>query len=448
MGNPKAFLTIPRQEAGYRPIHDRIADFGEVEQTLNTGERKLQASRCMDCGVPFCHWACPLGNRSPEFQDALFRGKWKEAYEILTLTNDFPEFTGRICPALCEKSCVLKLSLNAPVTIRENEAAIIESAFREGYVQPQSYPRNGMKVAVVGSGPAGLAAANQLNRKGYEVTVFEKQEYIGGLLRFGIPNFKLHKPIIDRRLQIMEAEGVAFKTNVDIDLNHLPDGFDAYCVCVGTPQARDLAVPGRDLKGIHFAMEFLAQQNRVLAGQTFAEKDRISARGKHVLVIGGGDTGSDCIGTSHRQGAIDVIQIEIMPKPPVGDNPNTPWPQWLVVLRTSSSHEEGCVRRWNLSSTRFLGKSGRVCGVEVEEVEWLPAKPGERPQMHLTGRKEIIKADLVLLAMGFLKPELPTFPEHVFVAGDAVTGPSLVVRCIDSGRKVAQKIDDYLRGKQ
>lgn len=324
MGNPKAFLTVPRQEAGYRPVHDRIMDFSEVEQTLNTSERKLQASRCMDCGVPFCHWACPLGNRPPEFQDAMYKGKWKEAYEILTGTNDFPEFTGRICPALCEKSCVLKLSMDAPVTIREDEAAIIEAAFREGYVQPRQYERNGKSVAVIGSGPAGLAAANQLNRRGYAVTVFEKLEYVGGLLRFGIPNFKLSKSVIDRRVAVMEAEGITFKVNADIDVTNLPEGFDAYCICTGTPQARDLNIPGRELKGIHFAMEMLAQQNRVLAGQRIPEEERITAKGKHVLVIGGGDTGSDCIGTSNRQGALSVTQIEIMPKPPVGYNPNTP----------------------------------------------------------------------------------------------------------------------------
>ena len=284
MGNPKAFLTVPRQEAGYRPVHDRIMDFSEVEQTLNTSERKLQASRCMDCGVPFCHWACPLGNRPPEFQDAMYKGKWKEAYEILTGTNDFPEFTGRICPALCEKSCVLKLSMDAPVTIREDEAAIIEAAFREGYVQPRQYERNGKSVAVIGSGPAGLAAANQLNRRGYTVTVFEKLEYVGGLLRFGIPNFKLSKSVIDRRVAVMEAEGITFKVNADIDVTNLPEGFDAYCICTGTPQARDLNIPGRELKGIHFAMEMLAQQNRVLAGQRIPEEERITAKGKHVLV--------------------------------------------------------------------------------------------------------------------------------------------------------------------
>lgn len=445
MGNPKAFLTISRQEAGYRPVHDRINDFGEVEQTLNTSDRKLQASRCMDCGVPFCHWACPLGNRPPEFQDALYKGKWEEAYEILSQTNDFPEFTGRICPALCEKSCVLKLAIDAPVTIREDEAAIIEAAFREGYVKPKTYPRNGKKVAVVGSGPAGMAAANQLNRIGYEVTVFEKDESVGGLLRFGIPNFKLNKAIIDRRIEIMKAEGVIFKTNSPVDMKHLPEGFDAYCICTGTPQARDLDIPGRNLKGIHFALEMLAQQNRILGGQTFGKEERINAKGKHVVVIGGGDTGSDCIGTSNRQGATNVTQIEIMPKPPVGHNPTTPWPQWPVILKTSSSHEEGCTRRWCLTSNRFIGtKDGRVCGVEVEEVEWVPNPDGGRPVMRPTGKKETLKADLVLLAMGFLKPQQPAFASNVFVAGDAATGASLVVRCIAGGRKAAQDINAYL----
>lgn len=445
MGNPKAFLTVPRQDAGCRPIHERIADFGEVEQTLNTSDRRLQASRCMDCGVPFCHWACPLGNRPPEFQDAIYKGEWKMAYEILTATNDFPEFTGRICPALCEKSCVLKLSMNAPVTIREDECSVIEAAFREGYVQPREFERNGKKVAVIGSGPAGLAAANQLNHRGYEVTVYEKDEYPGGLLRFGIPNFKLQKTVIDRRIKVMQAEGITFKTNTPVDVEKLPAGYDAYCICTGTPTARDLKVPGRDLKGVHFALELLSQQNRVLAGQTFSAKERVTAKGKRVLVIGGGDTGSDCIGTSHRQGAVSVTQIEIMPKPPVGSNPNTPWPQWPVVLKTSSSHEEGCERRWLLTTNKFIGtKDNRVCGAEVEEVEWKPNPDGGRPIMVPTGKKETIECDIVFLAMGFLRPEQPKFAENVFVAGDAATGASLVVRCIAGGRKAAQQIDAYL----
>ena len=340
---------------------------------------------------------------------------------------------------------MLKLAIDAPVTIREDEAAIIEAAFREGYIKPRTYPRNGKKVAVVGSGPAGMAAANQLNRMGYEVTVFEKDEYVGGLLRFGIPNFKLNKAIIDRRVDIMAAEGITFKTSTPVDVEHLPEGFDAYCICTGTPQARDLDIPGRDLKGIHFALEMLAQQNRVLGGQAFSKEERINAKGKHVLVIGGGDTGSDCIGTSNRQGAASITQIEIMPKPPVGHNPATPWPQWPVVLKTSSSHEEGCTRRWSLTSNRFIGtKDGRVCGVEVEEVEWIPSPDGGRPAMRPTGKKETLKADLVLLAMGFLKPQQPAFASNVFVAGDAATGASLVVRCIAGGRKAAQDINAYL----
>ncbi len=445
MGDPKAFLNIPRQEAGYRPIHERITDFSQVEQTLNSHDRKLQASRCMDCGVPFCHWACPLGNKDPEFQDALYRGKWREAYQILNSTNDFPEFTGRICPALCEKSCVLKLSCDEPVTIRENEAAIAEAAFREGYITPCQPERNGKKVAVIGSGPAGLSVAVRLNAKGYEVTIFDSKPMPGGLLRYGIPNFKLDKAVIDRRMKILKAEGILFEMGVRVDVQKLPAGFDAYAICTGTPTARDLSIPGRELKGIYFALDMLAQQNRILDGETFPKDRLVNAKGKRVLVIGGGDTGSDCIGTSIRQGAKSVTQIEIMPQPPIGHNPNTPWPQWPVVLKTTSSHEEGCTRRWSLASNRFIGKNGNVCGVEVEEVEWVPAADGGRPTMKPTGKKEIIEADMVLLAMGFLKPEQPSFAENVFVAGDAAHGASLVVRALADGRRVAQKISEYLQ---
>lgn len=448
MGDPKSFLTIPRQEAGYRPIHERIADFGEVEQTLNTSDRRRQASRCMDCGVPFCHWACPLGNCQPEFQDALYRGKWKEAYDILSSTNDFPEFTGRICPALCEKSCVLNLTIHQPVTIREDECAIIEMAFQEGYVKPRNITRNTQNVAVIGSGPSGLSAANQLNRRGYKVTVFEKDEMLGGLLRFGIPNFKLQKSVIDRRIRIMQEEGIEFKTQAKVDLPQLPEGFDAYVICTGTPQARDLNIPGRESKGVHFALELLSQQNRVLAGEVFNDEERITAKGKNVLVIGGGDTGSDCIGTSNRQGALSVTQIEIMPKPPVGHNDATPWPQWPIILKTSSSHEEGCTRRWSLASNRFLAdEDGHVKGVEVETVEWKPNSEGGRPIMQPTGQKEIIETDMVLLAMGFLRQEHPQYPENVFIAGDAATGASLVVKCIAQGKKAAQEVHQYLQGK-
>ena len=443
MGDSKAFLNIPRQEAGYRPIHERITDFSQVEQTLNSHDRKLQASRCMECGVPSAigHVRWATSNRS--FKTHSAKGKWREAYQVLNETNDFPEFTGRICPALCEKSCVLKLSCDAPVTIRENEAAIAEAAFREGYIVPVRPERNGWKIAVIGAGPAGLSVAARLNACGYEVTIFDSKPMPGGLLRYGIPNFKLPKEVIDRRMNVLKAEGIRFEMGVCIDMQKLPAGFDAYAVCTGTPTARDLTIPGRELKGIYFALDMLAQQNRILDGETFPKEQLVNARGKRVLVIGGGDTGSDCIGTSIRQGATSVTQIEIMPQPPVGHNDATPWPQWPVVLKTTSSHEEGCTRRWSLASNRFISKNGKVCGVEVEEVEWLPAKDGGRPTMKPTGKKEVIEADMVLLAMGFLKPEQPTFAENVFVAGDAANGASLVVRALADGRKVARRIDQY-----
>ena len=447
MGDPKAFLNIPRHEAGYRPVHERVTDFSEVEQTLNTSDRKLQASRCMDCGVPFCHWACPLGNKQPEWQDALYKGKWREAYQILSATCDFPEFTGRICPALCEKSCVLKLSCDEPVTIRENEAAIVETAFREGYITPVTPIRNGKRVAVIGAGPAGLTVANRLNRSGHTVTVFDKAAAPGGLLRYGI---KLNKIIIDRRMKLLAAEGIEFRMNTNFDTNQLTSdnhdsNFDAYCICTGAETPRDLNIPGRELKGIHFALEMLSQQNRIIEGETFPKEALVNAKDKKVLVIGGGDTGSDCIGTSIRQGAASVTQIEIMPKPPVAYNPATPWPQWPVVLKTTSSHEEGCIRRWSLASNRFIGKNGKVTGVEVEEVEWIPATGDGRPTMKPTGKKETIEADMVLLAMGFLRPEQPKFAGNVFMAGDASTGASLVVRAMASGRAAAAEIERHLK---
>lgn len=448
METSKAFLNIPRQEAGYRPVEDRITDFSQVEQTLNSRDRKLQASRCMDCGVPFCHWACPLGNKDPEFQAALSQGKWEMAYRILSQTNDFPEFTGRICPALCEKSCVLKLSFDAPVTIRENEAAIAEAAFREGYIQPQQPVRNGKRVAVIGAGPAGLSTAVRLNAQGFEVTIFDKNPMPGGLLRYGIPNFKLPKEIIDRRMKLLKKEGIHMEMGVTVDVEKLPEGFDAYALCTGTPEARDLNIPGRELKGIYFALDMLAQQNRILDGETFSKEQLVNARGKKVLVIGGGDTGSDCIGTSIRQGAVSVTQIEIMPKPPVGHNPATPWPQWPVVLKTTSSHEEGCTRRWSLNSTKFIGRNGRVTGVEVEEVEWITDTDSGRPVMKATGKKEIIEADMVLLAMGFLKPRHPELPSNVVIAGDAATGASLVVKCLADGRRAAKDIEQMLSEKE
>jgi len=447
MGNPKAFLTVPRKDAGYRPIHERVKDFSEVEQTLNTKDRQEQASRCMDCGVPFCHWACPLGNKDPEWNDALYRGEWEVAYKILKKTNDFPEFTGRICPALCEKSCVLYLTTGNAVTNRENECAIAERAFLEGYVTIEHPERNGKKVAVIGAGPAGLAAANQLNYKGYEVTVFDKNEAAGGLLRYGIPNFKLDKHIIDRRIKVMEAEGVKFVYGQTINAEEFVKNgeYDAYVVSTGTPQARDINIPGRELKGVHLALELLSQQNRVLAGMEFGKDERVTAKDKDVLVIGGGDTGSDCIGTSHRQGAKSVTQIEIMPQPPVGHNPSTPWPNWPVIMKTTSSHEEGCTRRWNINTLEFIGKNGKLTGVKVQPIDWKPNPEGGRPIMVEAGEVEIIKADIVFLAMGFIKPQQPAFPENVFVAGDAASGASIVVRAIASGRKTAEAIDAYFK---
>src|SRR5574344_324186 len=449
MGNPKAFLTIPRQDAGHRPIHERVADFGEVEQTLNESERILQASRCMDCGVPFCHWACPLGNKQPEWQDAVFKGEWELAYKLLIETNDFPEFTGRVCPALCEKSCILNHCIEAPVTIRENECSIIEKAFRESYVHPVKYARNGKKVAVIGAGPAGMSAAVQLNKKGYEVTLIDKMSAAGGLIRYGIPNFKLAKYVIDRRQNWMEQEGIHFQYNTIVDLNKLPEGYDAYVVSTGTPVARDLKIPGREYKGVYLALELLSQQNRIIEGEEFSKEELVSAKGKKVLVIGGGDTGSDCIGTCNRQGCKSVTQIEIMPKPPVGYNPATPWPAWPQILKTTTSHEEGCERRWSLASNRFIDDgNGNLTGDEVEEVEWIPSPDGGCSKMQLTGVKEVIECDMVLLAMGFLKPEHPKYADNVFVAGDAKSGATLVVRAIADGRKVAADIDNYFKNKQ
>jgi len=466
MGNPKAFLTIHRQEAGYRPINDRIHDFGEVEQTLNTHQRREQASRCMDCGVPFCHWACPLGNKAPEWNDALYKGDWQLAFQLLSTTNPFPEFTGRICPALCEKACVLNRFNHEPTTNREDECAIIEAAFREGYIQPRTdIKRNGKKVAVVGAGPAGLSAAHYLNQMGYSVTVLEKNEAAGGLLRYGIPNFKLNKSVIDRRIELMEQEGIEFRFNEELRIKNeeLPaDGtavadsslftlhsslkdYDAVVIATGTPTARDLKAPGRELKGVHFALELLSQQNRVLAGMEFSSDERITAKDKDVLVIGGGDTGSDCIGTAHRQGCKSVTQIEIMPRPVEGpEDPQNPWPNWPRTLKTTSSHEEGCTRRWNINTLEFLGENGKLTGVKIQPIDWKPNPEGGRPLMVEAGEPAGIKAELVLLAMGFLKPEHPEYPDNVFICGDAANGASLVVRAMASGRDAAKKVNEYL----
>jgi glutamate synthase (NADPH/NADH) small chain len=474
MGDPRGFMKVPRVEAGYRPAKERVFDFGEVEQTLNKKDRKLQASRCMDCGVPFCNWGCPVGSKIPEWQDALYRDNLEEAYYILHSTNSFPEITGRICPAPCEKSCVLAIH-EEPVTIRENECSTVEQAFEAGIIRanPPKF-RTGKKVAVIGSGPAGLSAADLLNRAGHHVTVFEKNDAIGGLLRYGIPDFKLNKRVIDRRLEIFVDEGIDFKTNVtvgvDISKDELLEKFDAVLLAVGAEQPRDLPVEGRDLDGVHFAMDFLTQQNKVVAGKTIPAKKRISAKDKHVLVIGGGDTGSDCVGTSNRQQAKSVTQIEILPKPPEKRESNNPWPYWPNTLRSSSSHEEGCERRWSLSTKRFIGENGKLKQTEVVQVEWAKDENGRWKMNEVEGTTQLLDTDLVLLSMGFTQPvhnglldalgveydprgnvkvdEMKqTTVEKIFAAGDAEKGASLVVHAIEAGKVAARGVDAFLRAE-
>ena len=471
MSDPNGFLKIRRKDAGNRPLNERITDFSEVEQVLNSEDRMLQAARCMDCGVPFCHWSCPVDNLIPEWNDLLYKGDWKGAYMRLAATNNFPEFTGRICPASCEHACVLNIN-QEPVTIRENEVAIVEKAFAEGYVKPEPpLVRTGKKVAVIGSGPSGMAAADLLNKAGHWVTLFEKDEKAGGLLRFGIPDFKLSKATIDRRLNLMIQEGLIVKTGVnigkDISGQEIIDQFDSVCIAVGAMHPRDLKAEGRELNGIHYAMDFLTTQNRVNNGLIAIAENQISARGKKVLVIGGGDTGSDCVGTSIRQKATSVMQIEIMPKPPLTRADDNPWPYFGKVLKTSTSHEEGCERFWSLSTVRFIGADNQIAGVEVEEVEWV-YKDSRHSMEVIPGTRRIIEADLVLLAMGFVHPVIEgllseleieltqrnnikvssnhsTNRQKVFAAGDSVSGASLVVNAIASGRKVAKEIDRFLR---
>jgi glutamate synthase (NADPH/NADH) small chain len=472
MGNPKGFMTIERKPAGYRPKNERVGDYSEVEQVLDEKDRKDQASRCMDCGIPFCQWGCPVMNNMPEWQDAIYRGNWEEAIDILHETNNFPEFTGRICPAPCEHACTLNIH-EEPVTIRENECAAADQAFARGLIKPQVPKiRSGKKVAVIGSGPAGLACADLLNKWGHTVTVFEKDEAAGGLLRFGIPDFKLNKNVIDRRLNILIQEGLQIETNchvgIDIKGSELLKKYDAVVLAIGAMKPRDLSVEGRDLKGVHYAMDFLTQQNRVLSGATFSEEERILATGKDVLVIGGGDTGSDCVGTSVRHGASSVHQIEILPKPPEKRESNNPWPYWANTLRTSSSHEEGCERSWLLNTTRLIGdKKGNVKGAEVVEVQW-KKENGKFKMVEKPGTKKILKTQLVLLSMGFvhcvhegLVKELglkldqrgniiadqksSSSQAKVFAAGDAVSGASLVVRAIAAGRKAAENVHEFLK---
>lgn len=472
MGDPKGFIKAARKDSGYRPVSERIDDYGEVEQTLNDSDRREQASRCMDCGIPFCHWACPVGSKIPEWQDALYRGNYKLASDILHSTNSFPEFTGRVCPHPCEKSCVLAIHHEA-VTIRENEASTVEKAFELGYIVPRiPKKRTGKKIAVIGAGPAGLSAADVLNQKGHSVTVFEKDDAVGGLLRYGIPDFKLNKKVIDRRINLFEQEGIEFRTNchvgVDVKGDAILKDFDAVVISIGAMQPRDLPVEGRNLKGVYFAMEFLKQQNKVVRGEELSADVRINARGKNVLVIGGGDTGSDCVGTSNRQKAKSVTQIEILPKPPVERAANNPWPYWPTVLKSSSSHEEGCTREWNVSTKRFIGENGVLKQVELIDVEWIKGDKGQWMMNEKAGSNRIVDVDVVMLSMGFVHPiheglvtelglekdgrgnvkigaDYQTSVAKVFAAGDAASGASLVVTSINNGRKAAENVDTFLK---
>ena len=482
MGKVTGFMEFERVEEDYRPVEERLKHYKEFVLTLDESKAKVQSARCMDCGTPFCNNGCPVNNIIPDFNDLVYRGDWENAITVLHSTNNFPEFTGRICPAPCEAACTLNVNDDA-VGIKSIEHAIIDRAWQEGWVQPRpARIKTGKKVAVVGSGPAGLAAAQQLARAGHDVTVFEKSSRIGGLLRYGIPDFKMEKTHIDRRVAQMEAEGVVFRTGVLVA--NLPEGskvnndaqqtiapeqlqaeFDAVLLCGGSEQSRDLPVPGRDLQGIHFAMEFLPQQNKVNAGDQIP--NQLRADGKHVIVIGGGDTGSDCVGTSNRHGAASVTQFEVMPMPPEQENKELTWPYWPVKLRTSSSHEEGCLREFAISTKEFMGENGKVTGLKTAHVEFKDGKLVEIP-----GTEKIYKADLVLLAMGFTNPVgtildafgvekdargnarattdftggYATNVPKVFAAGDMRRGQSLVVWAIREGRQAARAVDEFLIG--
>lgn len=474
MGKPTGFLETGRGLPRKRDVAERLQDYKEVEGSVDAALTIKQAARCMDCGIPFCHHGCPLGNNIPEFNDAVYQGNWKLAYEILISTNNFPEFTGRICPAPCEASCVLAINKPA-VTIEYIEKSIIEMAFDKGLVVPRiPASRTGKKVAIVGSGPAGLAAAAQLNYAGHLVTVFERDDAIGGLLRYGIPDFKLDKGVLDRRIKLMEEEGISFRTSVNVGVNLtaplLKEEFDAILLCGGSTIPRDLPIPGRNLKGIHFAMDFLTQQNRRVGNKNIQD-DVLLAAGKNVIVLGGGDTGSDCVGTSNRQGATSVTQIEILNRPPAERNDAMPWPNWPMILRTSTSHEEGCERQWSIVTKEFLGdKNGNLKALKVIEVEWKATEPGKPLSLNeITGTEKIIPCDMVLLAMGFLYPQkdgmlsqlgvecdergnvkclqYQTSIEGVFSAGDMRRGQSLVVWAISDGREAARAVDEFLAGE-
>ncbi len=473
MGKPTGFLEIARHDHGYSPVEERVQHFRDFVVPLPEPRVREQAARCMDCGIPYCHSGCPVNNIIPDWNDLVYRGNWREALDVLHSTNNFPEFTGRICPAPCEASCTLNFN-DQPVTIKDIECAIIDKGWAEGWVVPQiPAHRTGKRVAVVGSGPAGLACAQQLARAGHGVVVFEKNDRIGGLLRYGIPDFKLEVAMIDRRLAQMQAEGVEFRPNnhvgADISARQLLTEFDALVLTGGAEQPRDLNVPGRELGGIHYAMDFLTQQNRRVAGQKLADEE-ILADGKDVVVIGGGDTGSDCVGTSIRQGARSVTQLEIMPKPPLHENKLLTWPNWPLKLRTSSSQEEGCERDWSIATQAFTGRDGQISAIRLVRLEWRQAD-GRQVMMEVPGSEFEIPAGLVLLAMGFVHPihegmlrELnvaldprgnvradthgyQTSLNKVFGAGDMRRGQSLVVWAIREGRQCARAVDEYLMGR-
>lgn len=470
MGKTTGFMDYPKEVPGKQDIFERIKDYNEFDIPLPESRLKTQAARCMDCGVPFCNWGCPVQNLIPEFNDFVYHNQWKAAYGTLQSTNNFPEFTGRICPALCESACCCEL-VSGCVSIKSIEKTIIEKAFQEGWVVPNVImKRSGKKIAVIGSGPAGLAAAQQLNLAGHSVTVFEKNEVVGGLLALGIPDFKLEKHIIDRRIDILKKEGIKFQTNAwvgkNIAVKDLLKEFDYICLSCGSEKPRDLPITGREKDGIYFAMDFLAAQNRRVGGRVVDSVWDISAEDKDVVVIGGGDTGSDCVGTSIRQGARSVTQLEILPMPPKTRSENDPWPRYPNILRTSTSHEEGCRRYFSVTSEEFLGETS-VTGVRCADVTW-KEEAGQKKMLKIAGSEFTVKADLVLLAMGFVHPvheglvqemklELDprgnvktenhkTSHEKIFAAGDMITGQSLVVRAIYSGRSMAKALDQVIKG--
>ncbi len=473
MGKITGFMEFKRETPSKRPVKERLHDWREFDLKMPEEKLRAQGARCMDCGIPFCHKGCPLGNIIPDWNDLIYRGRWKDAIERLHSTNNFPEFTGRICPAPCEEACVLNIN-NDPVTIKLIEKNIIDRAWAEGYVTPQVAPRkSGKRVAVIGSGPAGLACAQQLARAGHAVTLYERSDRVGGLLMYGIPDFKLEKWQIDRRLEQMKAEGVEIVTSCrvgqDIHADELRAKFDAIALTIGATKPRDLPIPGRELKGIHFAMDFLPQQNKRNQGEIIPEDVAITATGKRVVILGGGDTGSDCLGTSNRQGAVSVHQFELLPMPPATRTPDMPWPDWPMILRTSTSHEEGVIRNWSINTKRFSGENGQVRKLHGIKLNWKRGTDGRMIMEEIPGSEFELECELVLLALGFLGPEPDSIVKElglkldarsniacenyqssvpgVFAAGDARRGQSLVVWAIWEGRECARAVDAYLMGE-